>query len=148
MTQKRKMSKLAGAIARDLLHEMTESRTNVAKCFLCGRGMVDRGSRFCTDRCREYYDSGFPTHDPHQARVVTTVPLEAWRIVAGPPGVNIGGRYYDPIVNRPIPFNRARRKLASRPLSTKPKFVGDYGVAAKACVDGFSRVGACPWQPR
>jgi hypothetical protein len=144
MTHKRTVSKLADAIARDLLREVAESRPTVAKCFACGRGMVDRGSRFCTDRCRQYYDAGFPTYDPHQARAVTTVPLGAWRIVAGPLGVNIGGRYYDPNVNRPIHSNRARRKLASRPLSAKPKFVGNNAIAAKGCIGSFSGIGRAP----
>jgi hypothetical protein len=139
MTQKREMSELADAIARDLLHEITESRTNVAKCFLCGRGMVDRGSRFCNARCREHYDRGFPQHDPHQVRVLTSVPLDAWKVTAGPPGVEIGSRYY-PLTDRPHRV-KLRRKVVPVPSSTKPKFVGNNAVAAEACVNKFSGPG-------
>ena len=59
-----------------------------ATCFACGRGYCKGDGRFCSTRCREAFDAGLPpAPDSHYARAMTNVPLSAWRIVAGPPGI-------------------------------------------------------------
>ena len=64
--------KLAAAIAADLLAERPKSAP-VPVCFACGRGYMAKPSegddsiRFCSVRCREAYDAGFPPYDPFYA---------------------------------------------------------------------------------
>jgi hypothetical protein len=69
-----------------------------SECFLCGRGFTYRGShendsgRFCGSKCREAYDAEkrAPQYgDP------CDVPLPSWIVVAGPPNVAVGSRYYE-----------------------------------------------------
>jgi hypothetical protein len=60
---------LAAVIERDLLSDDEKSRvTETTSCFMCGIGMIDRGSRFCSHRCRLYYDSGAPGYAQDYAR--------------------------------------------------------------------------------
>jgi hypothetical protein len=64
-----KTATLAGAIARDLLAERRLS-PQYPECFACGRTYVpkppsgDDSTRFCSVRCREAFDAGFPPLDP------------------------------------------------------------------------------------
>ena len=51
--------RLAEAILADR-NRPTAERTDIAKCFMCGTGMMYRGTRFCSDRCRDFYVSGEP----------------------------------------------------------------------------------------
>jgi hypothetical protein len=60
---------LARAIERDLLR--TETKTKAPECFACGRPFLPKPSTgddnthaFCSPRCREAYDNGFPAYDP------------------------------------------------------------------------------------
>jgi hypothetical protein len=55
-----RQSDIAAVIERDLLRSDSEQPTNTTKCFSCGYGMVYRGNRFCSDRCRNWYDAGNP----------------------------------------------------------------------------------------
>jgi hypothetical protein len=41
---------LAAVIERDLLSADEKGRTETTSCFTCGIGMMDRGSRFCSNR--------------------------------------------------------------------------------------------------
>jgi hypothetical protein len=63
--------RLARALIADRNREAA-SRADISECFVCGHGMLCRGSRFCSDRCREFYDTGAPGHFQHwrQPRVV------------------------------------------------------------------------------
>ena len=56
-----KAKSIAKAILADHRRERSE-RTDITKCFMCGYGVVYRGSRFCSERCREYYVEGNPGH--------------------------------------------------------------------------------------
>jgi hypothetical protein len=85
--------RLADAIERDLLRERPAT-PEPQTCFACGRS-YSRGapkadssseSRFCSVRCQDAFDTGFPPYDPNQARTLMQVPLTAWIVVAGPPG--------------------------------------------------------------
>ncbi len=52
---------IASAIERDLLRCDAPTGPDTTKCFSCGRGMIDKGSRFCGERCRDdWYDAGRP----------------------------------------------------------------------------------------
>lgn len=98
----------------------TQEQPDIACCFVCGRSMIYRGRRFCTERCREAFDDGFRPHDPNYVRSLARVPLGAWRIVAGPLDAKIGERCWDFVVDRPRRIKR-RRKVSSGPLSTNSK---------------------------
>jgi hypothetical protein len=94
-----KTADLAAAIERDLLRP-EQARADAARCHACGRTMIckpnasDESARFCSSRCREVYDAGFPAYD---VRRTTASPFSAWRVVAGPPGVEIGSYYDQPL---------------------------------------------------
>jgi hypothetical protein len=40
-------------------------RADITKCFMCRIGMMYRGSCFCSDRCRVFYDAGHDHDQPH-----------------------------------------------------------------------------------
>jgi hypothetical protein len=90
-----KAAALAAAIEHDLLRP-EQTRPDAAKCNTCGRAMIckptvgDDSARFCSTRCRELYDAGCPAYDE---RRTTASPLSAWRVVAGPPEIEIGSQY-------------------------------------------------------
>jgi hypothetical protein len=111
-----KMSRLAASIQRDLLRA-EPTRTRAPECFACGRSFMplpstgdDNVHAFCSARCRQAYDAGFPAHNSGKVDVFA-VPLSAWRVVAGPPGVEIGSQYYAPIIEA---VERQRKRLARR----------------------------------
>jgi hypothetical protein len=109
-----KTATLAAAIQRDLLR--TEpAKTETPTCYACGRSFLPRSSTgddnthaFCSTRCREAYDAGFPAYNGSKVDVFA-VPLSAWRVVAGPPGIEIGSQYYAPIIEA---VERQRKRLA------------------------------------
>jgi predicted nucleic acid-binding Zn ribbon protein len=49
--------RLASALLADR-NRIKVERTDVVRCFTCGYGMIYRGSRFCSERCRDFYDAG------------------------------------------------------------------------------------------
>jgi len=53
--------RLAKALLADRNRPVT-ARTDIGECFVCERGMVYRGTRFCSARCRDWYDAGNPAH--------------------------------------------------------------------------------------
>ena len=57
-----KTEQLAAALLADRNREVQE-RTDITKCFMCGVSMLYRGSRFCSDRCRDFYDLGEAGHE-------------------------------------------------------------------------------------
>jgi hypothetical protein len=63
---------LAAAIERDILADKRK-KYEPAKCFSCGPGYVpkapigDDSTRFCGDRCRQWFDDGNPPYDPDYA---------------------------------------------------------------------------------
>ena len=94
------------AIAAEILRdrERAPSSHNVIDCFSCGRSFIykeprgDDSGRFCHSRCREWFDAGNPPYAPAS---VTAVPIGDWKVVAGPPGLELGASYYSPILDRP-----------------------------------------------
>jgi len=70
-------------------------------------GYCNGDGRFCSTRRREALDAGFaPAQDSNHARAVISIPLSAWRVVAGPPGIEIGAQFYD------LPNRKERQKMA------------------------------------
>lgn len=100
-------------------------------CFLCGRSGL-RDGRFCSSRCRTAYDAGSPRHDPHHARALAAVPLDSWKVIAGPPGSVVGASYYAPLLEQMRGRQKAR-KVAAGPRSLKPKSVKNNRVQPMAC---------------
>ena len=94
---------LAADIERDLLRSK-ESSHNIVACISCGHGHLYKGrrgdlnGRFCSLRCQEWYDAG---NKPIADYVVDTTTLSGWRVIAGPPGVEIGSDYYANVFKRP-----------------------------------------------
>jgi predicted nucleic acid-binding Zn ribbon protein len=127
-----KQSALARAIERELLREPSTPKHQTAKCFLCERDYLyvdtsgDDSGRFCSARCREAYDAGFPrgSDNPglHPELMPNLYGHEGWRVVAGPPGVSIGSLYYDELMAW---CERKWQRLAKRrviePLQPKRK---------------------------
>src|SRR5262249_46024917 len=59
-----KQSAIAAAIERDLLRsDNSQPAIDITKCFSCGYSMTYRGSRFCSERCREWFDDGNPSYE-------------------------------------------------------------------------------------
>lgn len=56
---KTRVQRLAAALLADRQRDIS-SDDDAAPCFICGRAMLYRGSRFCSDGCRAYYDIGAP----------------------------------------------------------------------------------------
>ena len=112
-----------------------------ATCFACGRGYCRGDGRFCSTRCREAFDAGFPpAPDLHYARAMINVPLSAWRIVAGPPGIEIGARFYESILDRKsdgrgvVRHAKKRRNFAKQLNGLQGRF-SDWSVPANAALD-------------
>jgi predicted nucleic acid-binding Zn ribbon protein len=57
------------------------SDTVLIDCFSCGRSLVYRGTRFCSARCREWFDAGNPPYEPLDTSKLYGA---TWRHVAGP----------------------------------------------------------------
>jgi predicted nucleic acid-binding Zn ribbon protein len=51
--------RLASALLADR-NRIKVERTDLVRCFTCGYRMIYRGSRFCSERCRDFYDIGSP----------------------------------------------------------------------------------------
>jgi hypothetical protein len=90
-----KTATLAAILARDLLRSEPTRTSDAAECFACGRSFMPRPStgddnthRFCSTRCREAFDDGFPPYNPDQFReLARTFDTSNLRVVAGPTGV-------------------------------------------------------------
>jgi hypothetical protein len=114
---------LAGAITRDILDGKTAQcrsgecafpNCNCSKpiipCLSCGARFVYKGpqgdgsGRFCSDRCREWCDAGNqraednPGIRPTEANMPGLYGLRGWKVIAGPPGIEIGSEYYAGII--------------------------------------------------
>ena len=123
---------LADAILRDRQRERPTSTKTTAECFACGREYLyrdpdgDDSARFCSTRCREAYDAGFPraSDNPglHPELMPNLYGHEGWRVVAGPPWIEIGSLYYADLIAL---CERKRARLAKRgvvePLRPKRK---------------------------
>jgi len=55
--------RLAEAIVRDLLCPAHKPQTSPT-CFTCSRSFSNGDGRFCSHRCRQAFDAGFPPYEP------------------------------------------------------------------------------------
>src|SRR5438105_8671089 len=76
-----KAKTLAGILAADALRDESRVDSIFNKCFSCRRGMVyrvssgDDSGRFCSAKCREWYDAGNRPIDQIHAAVIPLPPL-------------------------------------------------------------------------
>ena len=100
-----KKENLARAILAD--RNQTGLKYEPAHCFVCDRSYApkppsgDDSTRFCSDICRKAYDNGYPAYEPPIN--VFLVPIRDWKVIAGPPGIQIGASYYGPLLDRKRP---------------------------------------------
>jgi hypothetical protein len=129
------------------LMRAAKDEDEISSCHMCARGIfVSRqrasGSRFCSSRCREAYDAGFPRPDPVYARKVTASKFEDWRVVAGG---EPGSIYYAPflaaVAARPK-RSKKRRKVSNGPQVQTTKFVQNNPAISVACKDTFADRGS------
>jgi hypothetical protein len=113
-------ARLTEALLADRNRESPE--TQAVTCAGCGRGTVDRGERCCSPRCEQWLIDGNPPVDPHLARKALEVPIRAWTVIAGPPGVSIGSRPYADLLDA-LSEKRANRKVrgAAGKKGSKPQ---------------------------
>jgi predicted nucleic acid-binding Zn ribbon protein len=95
-TLARKRESLTKAFIADNACDRAASH-NIVNCFTCGFSMVYKNNRFCSDRCRAYFDDGNPGYAQTWLRPKTDYNgIVGWRVVAGPPGLEVGSDYYNP----------------------------------------------------
>ena len=84
--------RLAAAILADQRRAKADNNKHdpFSECFSCGRGMTYRGSRFCSARCREWFDAGNPSFADQQehSKRIGGAP-GPWCLIAGPPGAEM-----------------------------------------------------------
>jgi predicted nucleic acid-binding Zn ribbon protein len=111
----KRAARLADALLADRNREPAETQSTT--CEACGRGMVDRGQRCCSERCEQWLVDGNPPHGPGFARKVLDMSIRGWVVIAGPPGVEIGSRPYAELLNA-IAEKRTRRGGRAAPRKT------------------------------
>ena len=113
--------RLAAALLADRNRNDRE-RTDIAKCFMCGVSTLYRGSRFCSERCRAWFDAG-------NAPIAnaSNYDLTGWRVITGPPGIETGSDYYAGVFGR-------------KPMSMKPGRSGFY-IPCAYCKKAFESEG-------
>jgi hypothetical protein len=107
-----KTTALANLIKRDLLSDRPPAAA-APECVACGRPFSYRWRQgaFCSDRCAQAYDNGFPVCDPKYVDKVTDAPSSSWRVVAGPPRIEVDSQLYAPILERD---ERRRREAEAK----------------------------------
>jgi hypothetical protein len=109
--------RLARALVRDWEAQRTQ-RAPSPSCLMCGRGYAARGTRFCSQRCREVYDNGRPVYTPLDLDKFFTFPRSgsAFRVECGHcrrPFASRGLRCCSPDCERALCQRQARdRELA------------------------------------
>jgi hypothetical protein len=99
----RRVENLAAALLCD--RERPTSANTSNECFACGRAYMrrpvssDDNPRFCSSRCQDAFDAGFPPYDPNHDRPLSKVPLSGWLAAET--------RYYEPVLRG----SKAWRKL-------------------------------------
>jgi hypothetical protein len=82
-SKRKAAEKLAAALLRDR-ERPASTNTAIIRCFACGYTYMrrpvngDDNARFCSRRCQDTFDAGFPPFNPNQDRVLEAVPLSGW----------------------------------------------------------------------
>jgi hypothetical protein len=105
--------RLANALLADRNRETVETRQSIT-CAACGRSIIDHGRRCCSPRCEQWLADGNPPFDPHLGRKALEVPLRAWTVIAGSPGVLVGSRPYADLLDA-LSEKRANRRVRGAP---------------------------------
>jgi hypothetical protein len=93
--KRKSVEKLAAALLRDR-ERSAPINNSIIECFACGRSHMrrqvsgDDNARFCSKRCQDAFDAGFPPYDPNHDRPLSNVPLSGWLLG--------GTRYFEPIL--------------------------------------------------
>jgi hypothetical protein len=127
--------KLANTIALQIVAstaepevEKPEHGADFDRCFSCGHGMVysgpqgDDSGRFCSDHCRDWFDAGNRPwwenagFSPNTYTVPHLYSSRGWKVVAGPPGLEISSEHYAPFQTQDYPLKCAG---CSKPFHSK-----------------------------
>ena len=133
-----KAEKLAAALLADRVKTKIE-RNDIAPCFSCGVTFISKGrrgdlnGRFCSMRCQEWFDDGNPSFEQRKLKG-DLYGIIGWKVVAGPPGIEIGADYYKPLRDA---VERRKAKIKPKSRKTRNK-VPNYTVKANG--HGY-------WQP-
>src|ERR1700722_13424904 len=96
--------RLAAALLEDRNRHEQKHDDRIIACFICGYRFIKKDGRFCSDRCRDWFDAGNPAISNSD-----NYDLTGWRIIAGPPGIEIGSDYYAGVfVRQPIAMKPSR----------------------------------------
>jgi len=125
-----KSDKLAAMLLAD--RDRDKPDHNIIPCFSCSHTFVYRGrqgdlnGRFCSMRCQAWFDDG---NAPIARSDPFAVPLGDWKVVAGPPGVEIGSSYYGGVFgDRPLTPKHALiltvPTLANQPMGAASISIG------------------------
>jgi hypothetical protein len=82
-SKRKSIEKLAAALLRDR-ERPAPTNNAILECFACGRSHLrrpvsgDDNPRFCSMRCQDAFDAGFPPYDSNQDRRSGNVPLSGW----------------------------------------------------------------------
>jgi hypothetical protein len=82
-TLARKRANLTKAFMADRERDRPDNH-NISDCFTCGAGMVYHGRRFCSDRCRDFFDAGNAGHGQSWLQPKTDYGVSGWKVIAGP----------------------------------------------------------------
>jgi ribosomal protein L24E len=111
-------------LARQLLDDRAKHAARakealaIPACFVCERTYTPKpdsegSTRFCSPRCREAFDAGFPpgSENPglHPELMPNLYGHAGWRVVAGPPGIEVGSLTYAELLDRRRPGEVLRR---------------------------------------
>jgi hypothetical protein len=127
-----RVQRLTKALLADRNLEVTTERTDITRCYMCGFGMLYRGSRFCSDRCRDVYDAGEPGHEQdwlHRPKP-ESLPLMELKVIAGPPGVELGASLHKLILGD--------RKIPATPMQ---RIAAGYMIRCAGCGKDFESKG-------
>ena len=93
---------LKGQIADEIVHGKQIGNHNIVACRSCGYTYVYKGRQgelngnFCSLRCQAWYDDGNPQLPSDLAVEALKVPVDKWKVVAGP-GLEAGQPYYSAV---------------------------------------------------
>jgi hypothetical protein len=75
-----KTSDIAAVIERDLLAQPSATKSTAIPCFSCGYSFIPKGSRFCSDRCRDWFDNGNLSYEQQEelARKPAAMSIICW----------------------------------------------------------------------
>jgi hypothetical protein len=120
-SKRKSVEKLAAALLRDR-ERPAPTNNSIIECFACGRSHMrrpvsgDDNPRFCSRRCQDAFDAGFPPYDPNHDRRLSNVPLSGWLLN--------GARHYEIVLRGTKAWRRLAKSAEWAPvhkLKIRPK---------------------------